>query len=467
MPFNGHQRISLLVLLLAGLVLKFLWLGNNELSHDEPFTVVMAHRDLADLFAAMASENNPPLHFLLMHFWVGMVPLDEAWLRLPSALFSALTVLPLYLIGSKLGGTRVAWTASLLFLFSNYHYAFAHEVRAYSLFALLATTSMWLLIRGFGTGPAKRYSWLLLALVNVMLVYTHFFGWLLIGVQATCVLLLDGLRDQRTFFFRSLLATVIGFAPYAGLFALRLGTSVEQGTWLTAPDPEELYNMIWRWSNAPVVAVLSLLLIVFAAARTRAKGLAMGLPLLWTFVPLFGMFTVSFSVPMFLDRYLVYAAPGFALLLGVSSRNTGLRGRWSNLPGALIVTGMALSFTPWKTNGLRPSMVVSQCEAWRDDGPVFIHPTYYADTYAWHLDRQLVTEPKDLRENLEARRVYLLHSIQDLRTMEISAPQLVLVVAGSSEEDPARSTANVLGPEYSISGSLEADHKVWVHRVAR
>jgi hypothetical protein len=193
----------------------------------------------------------------------------------------------------------------------------------------------------------------------------------------------------------------------------------------------------------------------------------MGLTLIWTFVPLIGMFLVSFAVPMFLDRYLVYAAPGFALLLGVATQNSGLSGRWSSVPGAVLVLGMAVSFTPWATNGLRPSKVVEQCEAWRGDGPVLIHPAYYADTYAWHLDRQLVQEPEELRENLRARGIHMVFGIQDLPTADSSAQYIVLVSVGSTEEGQVRSITEALSKNYRPSGSIEADHNVRVRRFSR
>ncbi|HMC96686.1 MAG TPA: glycosyltransferase family 39 protein, partial [Flavobacteriales bacterium] len=270
-------RFILPALVLANAVIKLLWLGRNELAHDEPFTVAMAHRQFGDLFDALRQENNPPLHFLLMKTWCMIVPLDAAWLRLPSALFSALAVWPLFLLARAVGGNRVAVVGALLFTFSNYHYGFAHEVRGYSLFTLLAATIMWQLWRA-SRGAPRSLLWL--ALTGVAMVYTHFFGWLMLGVALLCVLLVRDLRPARRTFFTALGIIGLCYLPYAAVFLGRLGTSVEQGTWLTAPEPDELYNMIWRWSNAPVIAVLFLAAIATAAVRSQARGTAMGIGLL-------------------------------------------------------------------------------------------------------------------------------------------------------------------------------------------
>lgn len=459
------QRHQLLALFIGSLLLRLLWIGTNELSHDEPFTVVMAHRGIADLFAAMSNENNPPLHFLLMHFWVGIVPLEEAWLRVPSAVFSALTVLPIFLIGRSVGGPRVAWTASLLFLFSNYHQGFAHEVRGYALFTLLSATSMWLLVRGTGDAPSRTYDRKLATLVNILLVYTHFFGWFVLGIQAISVLVLRDLRARRIGYLHVLIATLVGFAPYAGLFLYRLGTSMKEGTWLTSPAPEELYNMVWRWSNAPVVAVFALVLILVGIVRTRGRGL--GLFLFWTFVPLFGMFAISYQVPMFLDRYLVYAAPGFALLVSLCSASIGLQGRWSHLPAALIVLAFALSFTPWASNGLKPSAVVEQSMTWRGEGPVLILPAYFEDTYAWHLDRRLVQHPMTMRDSLIARGIHPVHRPEDLPNIASGTSPVVLVHTAATDERSLIAIKDTLSAYLHLEEWVEADKKVKVERYVR
>ncbi|MCB0772754.1 MAG: hypothetical protein KDB93_05220, partial [Flavobacteriales bacterium] len=106
-----RSRWLLAALLALNLALKLAWTGVNELAGDEPFTLYWSLRPLQELFGMLRTENNPPLYFLLLHGWLKWVPLDPAWLRVPSALFSSLTVWPLFLLGRKLGGTGAAATA--------------------------------------------------------------------------------------------------------------------------------------------------------------------------------------------------------------------------------------------------------------------------------------------------------------------------------------------------------------------
>jgi hypothetical protein len=455
-PSRLSDRAIILGLLLLNLVLKFSWLGVNELSGDEPFTVYWSQRPLGELFAMLRTENNPPLYFLLIKAWSQLVPFTAAWLRMPSAAFSVLAVWPLFRLGERLGGRVVGVAAALLFTFSNYHYGFAHEVRAYTLFMLLATTGMWLLMRGAKKPNNGIRAMLGLSALNVVMVYTHFFGWLAIGVQLLSVLVLPELRHLRRNYVFGLMNTAAWYSPYAATFFERASTSVSKGTWVDVPPAEELYNMVWRWSNAPVLAVLFLLVIIAGIVRSKAHDLGMRIALLWTFVPLLGMFLVSQWVPMFLDRYLVYAAPGFALLVASSLRAIAEDQRVSIGLTALAVLGMGMTFTPWRDTGRHTSNVVKQVNTWCM-GSCFIQvvPRWYWLNYQAGDDLRVLRNDQSPLLNGEE---------EHPRAPDAQAQSAIVVDAGSALVDPQRSWFHELRANYPAVDSVQADHRVWVFR---
>lgn len=450
-------------LLLLNGALKLFWLGVNELAHDEPFTVYWAQRPLGDLWTLMRTENNPPLHFLLTKIWNSMVPADPGWWRVPSALCSALVVWPLFLLGLRLGGRWVAVTGALLFTLCNYHYGFAHEVRAYALFTLLATTAMWLLVRTTDRAVSSNWRTAAWAVVNVLLVYTHFFGWLVVGLQVLCIVLLPELRSMRKQAAIALGVAVLAYMPYALVFAGRVNESIGKGTWLTPPVPEELYNMVWRWSNAPVLAVGFLSVIALAVGVNRLKDFGLRLTVLWAFVPLVGMFLVSFAVPMFLDRYLVYAAPGFALLVAVSIALPKIPKPFTIGACALAVAGMGITFTPWKDNGRHPSQVVAQVEAWHGlEQVVLLHPHFYDLTYAYHRDPVLFQSSSNIQQEMAEGGIHVAAAFEELPQAG-SVAQVILVQSGG-DRPKVWQTLRSAFPEVD---SAEADHAVWVYRFRR
>jgi hypothetical protein len=454
-----QHRWILGALLVLALAVRLPWVGATQLAHDEPFTVVMAHRDLPDLFDQLRHENNPPLHFVLMHAWVKVVPLQREWLRLPSVLFGVLLIWPLFLLAWHSGGVRVAVFSSLMVIASGHHQAFAHEVRSYTLFALLTATAMWQLWRAAHGG--RRAVWYLFGLYT-LLVYTHFLGWVVLGMQVVLVHVAHPWRAAARAVRTAFIDTLLAYLPYGLIFYERLSATTSGGTWLTTPEPEELYNTIWRWSNAPVLAALFIVVLVAGTWRVRARG--MQLAMAWTLVPLAGLFLISYHTPLFLDRYLLFAAPGFAWWTGLAL--AALLGpiRWSWAAMAVPILGMAFTFAPFNTQHGHPARVVAQAEAWRGDGVVVIQPGWYKDAYAWHLDSTLVQRPYIIDSLLAQRGIYPAVDLHNLYSGWPSADVLVRVDAWADLVDPGGSVRWALGRRYPTMERVEADHKVFVER---
>ncbi len=447
------ERAVLLGLFASNLLLKLAWLGVNDVAHDEPFTIYWSQRPIAALLEMLRTENNPPLYFLLIKAWSGFVPFDTAWLRAPAAVASAATVVPLYLLGYRMSGRGTAITAALVFTFSNYHFGFAHEVRAYSLFTLLATTGMWLL--WCARAKPNTLFMICLSAVDLLMVYTHFFGWIAIAVQGACTLAIPELRPVRRTFVQVLAAVLVGFSPYGIIFFIRMGQSVAHGTWVEPPVAEELYNMLWRWSNAPVLAILFTALIALAAYFGRPYTPAFRTALIWSMAPLLGMFAISYIVPMFLDRYLVYAAPGFALLVALSLGSLPVKGIIRSVLAGMAIAGMAATFTPWAKNARQPTGVVRAVEAWCQQ------PCSLRITPTWYWLNYLAAE--DLGQLKSDQSALLAGGVRSPNGGPETPPVLV---DATGQPGPARILFAPKEQGNAID-SVEADHRVWVYRFGR
>jgi hypothetical protein len=302
--------------------------------------------------------------------------------------------------------------------------------------------------------------------LNTLLLYTHFLGWAVVGLQVLLVLF-PAFREARRPLAVGLLGALLLLAPYGAIFLHRVGSTVTQGTWLTAPTPEELYNMVWRWSNAPVLAVCFLAVIGCGLARRRAADPGVQLGLVWAFLSLFALFGASFITPVFLDRYLAFAAPGFALLTALSLAELVKAPRFAMVPMIFGVLGMAFTFTPWKGHGLHPAAVVARAEAWRGDDPVIIQPSWYRNTYAWHLDRELVRVPALLDTRLQDRGIFPADRMDAHLPRPEAHATMVRVDAWSELTDPAGTVSAALRQAYPHVEVEEVDRKVMVERYSR
>jgi|GEM_PF-1525104 len=115
-----------------------------------------------------------PLHYLLV--WLTVQPIDPTQtaflVRLPSALFGALTPLAVYGIGRELFGRRQGMLAALLLSLSAIHLNHSQDLRQYALLTLLTATSVYCLLVAERTGSSRW--WLAFAaamIANVLNAY--------------------------------------------------------------------------------------------------------------------------------------------------------------------------------------------------------------------------------------------------------------------------------------------------------
>lgn len=391
---KGHT--PLLILFLLNVILKCIFLTAEPVSHDEPFTIYHAQFGFSELVGYLKNYNNPPLFELILHAWIKGFGIGELSVRILPMLFSSASVIWIYLIGRDFFNTRVAVLSSLLFTFSTMQIWYAHDCRVYSLFLLLTLISFYLFFRLLKEGKLSGRQSLILLVINALLIYAHYFGlfvWLLQGIIVAAFYL----RNKKILLrFTGIMAGAgILYLPQVWSLYERFSDSAGKGTWLKAPvGVESLYNMIWSFSNAPVIAVLCIALLLAALVKLLifAKQQEVHRPVVyvctWFILPFFGMFLLSYSVPMYLDRYLIYVTPAFYLLLAVSLSFL-LPGKKAFYAGSiLLVAGFlcSASLNPGKKRAVRET--VDFVKSRKDPGTlVLICPPEFMTTFAYYYQR--------------------------------------------------------------------------------
>jgi len=258
-------------LFLFNLILKIIFLDHRDIAMDEPFTIFYAQADFHTLFEMLKTENNPPLFFILLHFWIKVFGISAFSVRFLPMIFSTLTALVIFFLGKRFVSQRVGLVAALIFTFSNYHLLFAHEARVYSLFGLLAVSSMYLYLQ-----VSHRYdllSAIFLIIINILLIYSHFFGFYIILIQLTSCLLIKNLRSRiLKLYLVNLVIVMISYIPYLSIFISRFLLTSTHGTWVPQPVLSDLYKMVWTFSNVPVTTVFFLFLLISAFTRNYFKS---------------------------------------------------------------------------------------------------------------------------------------------------------------------------------------------------
>ncbi|MFD6973208.1 hypothetical protein [Streptomyces sp. NPDC059949] len=312
-PFRQHpeaviSRIApwrLLPPLLA--VLLGLWglERGGSMWRDESVTWQVAHRPLGGIGELLGRVDAVHgLHYLLMH------GVFQAWdgglwaLRLPSVAATALAAAGVAAIAHRLAGERAALIAGCVYAVLPPVQMYAQEGRSYALVAAAVVWATYLML---------RERWAAYAPVLLIGCWLHEF--------AVLALLAHAFTAWRSRGWRwSAAAVLVLLLPLAVVSARQ---AQQQLGWLGRPSWQD-------WAAYGVVAAAALLL-----ARGAAKDLVrVALPLL--LLPPGLLMVISLVHPWYVDRYVLYALAGLALLAG--ARLAAARGWWPwVLAGALLV----------------------------------------------------------------------------------------------------------------------------------
>jgi len=165
---------------LAGLALRLHAFDRQSVWYDEIFSLTVSHQPLGQMFHYLVQDFvQPPLHYLLLHFWFQLAGFGPYQGRLLSVIFGVLAILAAYWLGDYLFGARAAAITAALVAVSQLAVMYSQEARPYGLLILLAPCCAYLFLVALRTGCAG--AWWGFVCLAVLVVYTHYYGFFLIA----------------------------------------------------------------------------------------------------------------------------------------------------------------------------------------------------------------------------------------------------------------------------------------------
>jgi hypothetical protein len=255
------------------------------LDGDEIFSVGVASKDWSALMRAVGQDSiHPPLFYFLLKLWIAIGGDSLFWVRLLPTLFSSLAIVPMVLLGRefKLHPVVISGTVGLAAIHPYLLY-YSQHVRMYTLLMLCALTSFWAfhacLQPGKRSATAKFAA---LTAVNIAAVYSHYYGWLVIGLE--CWYLIFWKRGYLKRMILSSALVLVAFTPWmywAGKYIYAKGGLASNLEWIQRPDAGALawfFVDLAGFGDFPSIgrqAVTGLALLVLAAGyaawRVRAR----------------------------------------------------------------------------------------------------------------------------------------------------------------------------------------------------
>ncbi len=244
MKLAKSYQIAILGLIISGYVFFRFWnLTSSCLFFDELFSVQAAKYPLSEMFWFVAQDLiHPPLSYLLLKIWIIIGGESLIWLKLFPVSFSIIAVAPFYFLCKELKLNFGAISVALVFFAVNgCLIKYAQEVRMYSLLLCFGLFSVWLFVRLLN--QKRGLIWLIL--INILLVNTHYFGWLIIFSELISALVLG--REQIKNVILMFGATILSFVPwiYQLWQALQTNADYKQNLgWAERPNITTIYHFV-------------------------------------------------------------------------------------------------------------------------------------------------------------------------------------------------------------------------------
>ncbi len=340
----------LLVFLLA-LLPRLHGLGSRPFWYDEVVSLQRAALPLPALLHDSFLRHHLPAYFLLIKPFTAAAD-PQFWLRLPSAICGALTVMLAYRIATRAAGPGAGVGAALILGLAPTQIAFSQEARSYALMICLILLALDGLVglglaaggaaRSWRDPEAPRADWIrfIAGSTGALCVLGDAWPWLLAANLAAAMLIARA--QNRVGLLRNVLAAdaiILGVSLpfYIAMLALQYNSVIGGLSWVPKPtaqlvwyDIESVYLMrvadftsFHFMATGTPLAVAWIIGIgltaawLFAIWRLRARPNLLATLLLATlFLPLsFGL--VSIWRPLLMPRYILWSAAPFAILAGM------------------------------------------------------------------------------------------------------------------------------------------------------
>jgi len=341
MKHRRYVQSAAFVLVAAVYVAIRYWdLTASCLWFDEIFSVHGAEHPWGSLFSFVSLDLiHPPLFYVLLKLWIGVGGESLFWLRLFPVFFSVSAIFPFFALCREL--RLPVWTRNLAVFFfavTGSLIKYAEEVRMYSLLMCLSLFSMWLFARYF----VKGKSFAPLVIVNVLLVYTHYFGWFVVLSEVVAILLFQWIKWRRILMmFAIVLASFIPWA-IAVVSASRAGSALSQNIgWMSRPGAREVITFVlslvepfyYQASTADPVSIfkisLPILLIIGIAVclfitnwklQTEDERQTVKLLFIFAALPVISAFALSWLLPYSIwgTRHLIVVFAPSSLFMAIA-----------------------------------------------------------------------------------------------------------------------------------------------------
>lgn len=335
---------------------------------DEAFGAYLIRFDFWEIARYTAADVHPPFYYWLLKIWGMLFGANELTLRSMSVFFGAIAIFFGYLLMKRLFNRNVALYSLLFMVLAPMFIRYSQEMRMYTLVTAIALAATYVLT--IAIESKSRKPWLIYGILVSLGMWTHYFSaliWLSHWLWRAWVIRRTQSKQKarRAFFSKEWVvahSVAVGlFLPWLPALAYQVLTVQISGFWIPPVSPITLPNFLTNvfyyqdqnTVNSWQTLLLFVILIVFIALairlyRTQKEAERQKYMLIFAiaFVPVLLLFVLSMP-PLrssFTDRYLVTAALGMSLFIGVTLAlgSQFMRRNWQKGLALLVIGAMVI-----------------------------------------------------------------------------------------------------------------------------
>lgn len=419
---------------------------NRGIWLDEATSITQAQMSLGGLLDSLRTTDvHPPLHHLMLWALAHTAGTSELVMRAPSIVAGTVLVPVLYATATELWDRRAGAAAAAMGSLAPFLVWYSQEARMYALFMLFATLAVLGQLRALRRGRVG--DWALYVLASGALVWTQYFGLLVVGVQQAAFAL-AAYRERRLLrpWLLSVLALAVTLAPLVPFALDQFQANEAAGRGFDQPSQAgsdvsstrsqpgvyiALTNVVWAiWgyhSNGTMASItalwpLGLLLALLLLGRGRSPRTV--LVAACALLPAIALYLIGEAKPFLFEiRYFAALAP-LAVLLLARAATGWTRGRVGAVAvTAVLVGSLGVAVADEEYNRDNPRVydfegALARIEREARPGDLVLYQPKYlrdvVDYYAPNLRARPLEGALD-HEVAPAGRVFLLGSFQDQR----------------------------------------------------
>jgi mannosyltransferase len=325
----------------------------QSLWRDEAFSILVAEKPINFFFAKLTFE--PPLYYLLLHFWMKIFGESEIATRSLSFLGLTLATIIMIFWSKKIfKKSYLSWFIPILFFINPMLIYYGFEVRTYGWYIFFATLSMWAYIE-------KKWIWFTIATIGGF--YTHTYFLFTFATQGVHYLITNHRSIFHKFTIKKLIQdkiilsmgiSIICIFPW--IIKVIHEASKLKNSWYFPVNFNLIKSVLgnlflgyegtpwFMWNDTALISIGLLILFALALINKKTRILAFYF-FMAIVIPLTIVIGVSFIKPLYVNRYLISVSISEVILVGLGLYS--IKNKYVNIILALIIFSSTVWFNMW------------------------------------------------------------------------------------------------------------------------